>query len=599
MATQDTPNRQIILITDGLPTAHFEAEMLYLLYPPDPRTEEATMREGAACKRDGITINLFLLPSWSQSSEDIQFSHRLAENTGGRVFFTAGKRSRSLRRLGLRRTTTEHHFVSDAWLLYGANGYTGRLIAREAVRRGMRPILAGRDRRKIEPLADELKCESRAFDSIDAARVAKHLDGVKVVLNCAGPFVKTSRTLIAACLEAKASYCDITGEIDVIEHAASCDEAARAAGVSIMPSVGFDVVPTDCLAAILSEEMPDATHLALAFTGSAHTSPGTTKTIVQGMPFGGKARDRRQDRDGAVRLEDAQHSVSTGTREAVTIPWGDVASAFYTTGIPNIETYMALSKASAREDAAAPQDRTTVEVQAGHESRAAVDRRVHQGPDRRAVADRANVAVGRSSQRRRPHGDGDARNAERLSAHGAHGRRGGRTDVEQRRRAGVSHPGASVRQGVRLVNARRGVAWTTDARASSAAKFASRSSDERVDQVLDHLLPAAVVRRHFALVEHVLFERREAAPCRLRSRRRCPLSQLAVALLDDLVERAVGANRGGDLQAAGEGVHAADVGVEQIDRLEAFAADLGVEVHAARGEAAVLQQRRACICVVR
>ncbi|MBA4017968.1 MAG: hypothetical protein C0483_12410 [Pirellula sp.] len=91
LSNQDTPNRQIILITDGLPTAHFEAEMLYLLYPPDPRTEEATMREGAACKREGITINLFLLPSWSQSSEDIQFSHRLAEQTGGRVFFTAGR----------------------------------------------------------------------------------------------------------------------------------------------------------------------------------------------------------------------------------------------------------------------------------------------------------------------------------------------------------------------------------------------------------------------------------------------------------------------------------------------------------------------------
>jgi uncharacterized protein with von Willebrand factor type A (vWA) domain len=90
LATQDTPNKQIILITDGLPTAHFEDETLFLLYPPDPRTEEMTMREGQACKRDGIVLNLFLLPNWSQSSEDIQFSHRLAENTGGRVFFTAG-----------------------------------------------------------------------------------------------------------------------------------------------------------------------------------------------------------------------------------------------------------------------------------------------------------------------------------------------------------------------------------------------------------------------------------------------------------------------------------------------------------------------------
>lgn len=91
LAAQDTPNRQVILITDGLPTAHYEGEMLYLLYPPDPRTEEATMREAAACAREGITINIFLLPSWNQSSEDIAFARAMAERTKGRVFFTGGK----------------------------------------------------------------------------------------------------------------------------------------------------------------------------------------------------------------------------------------------------------------------------------------------------------------------------------------------------------------------------------------------------------------------------------------------------------------------------------------------------------------------------
>ncbi len=91
LSVQDSPNRQVILITDGLPTAHFEEHLLYLLYPPDPQTEEATLREGLLCRQQGITINIFLLPSWSQSREDIQFAHRLAESTGGRVFFTAGK----------------------------------------------------------------------------------------------------------------------------------------------------------------------------------------------------------------------------------------------------------------------------------------------------------------------------------------------------------------------------------------------------------------------------------------------------------------------------------------------------------------------------
>ncbi len=90
LSVQDTPNRQIVLITDGLPTAHFEGEVLHLLYPPHPLTEEATMREGMQCAREGITINLFLLPSWSQSEEDIRFAYRLAESTAGRVFFTSG-----------------------------------------------------------------------------------------------------------------------------------------------------------------------------------------------------------------------------------------------------------------------------------------------------------------------------------------------------------------------------------------------------------------------------------------------------------------------------------------------------------------------------
>jgi uncharacterized protein with von Willebrand factor type A (vWA) domain len=91
LARQDTPNRQVILITDGLPTAHFEGSELYLLYPPHRRTEEATMREAEACRREGIVINIFLLSGWSQSSEDIQFAYRLAQRAHGRVFFAAGR----------------------------------------------------------------------------------------------------------------------------------------------------------------------------------------------------------------------------------------------------------------------------------------------------------------------------------------------------------------------------------------------------------------------------------------------------------------------------------------------------------------------------
>jgi uncharacterized protein with von Willebrand factor type A (vWA) domain len=91
LCAQDTPNRQIVLITDGLPTAHFEGELLYMLYPPDPRTESATLAEAQRCAREGITINIFLISNWTQSPEDVRFAYSMAESTKGRVFFVAGK----------------------------------------------------------------------------------------------------------------------------------------------------------------------------------------------------------------------------------------------------------------------------------------------------------------------------------------------------------------------------------------------------------------------------------------------------------------------------------------------------------------------------
>ena len=91
LSAQDTPNRQIFLLTDGLPTAHFEGSDLFMLYPPDPRTEAETMREAERCRREGIVINIFLLPSWSQTEDDVQFAHRMAERTGGRVLFAGGE----------------------------------------------------------------------------------------------------------------------------------------------------------------------------------------------------------------------------------------------------------------------------------------------------------------------------------------------------------------------------------------------------------------------------------------------------------------------------------------------------------------------------
>lgn len=232
------------------------------------------------------------------------------------------------------------------WLLYGVTGYTGKLIVREAVRRGMRPIVAGRDPDGVARVAAEVGCESRVFAIDRPERVAEHLRRVKLVLNCAGPFARTAPTLMAGCIEAGVSYLDITGEIDVIEQAAALDGAAKRAGITLLPAVGFDVVPSDCLAAMLAAAMPDAVHLALAFTG-AETSPGTAKTILANLPHGGRARVDGKIEVVPVAWKSRIIPFSTGSREASTIPWGDVSSAFYTTGIRNIDVYMAVDEASA------------------------------------------------------------------------------------------------------------------------------------------------------------------------------------------------------------------------------------------------------------
>src|SRR3954451_12448817 len=132
------------------------------------------------------------------------------------------------------------------WIIYGANGYTGELIAREAVRRGHRPILGGRNASTIDALARELGCESRLFGLDDSGGVAAALQNVALVLHCAAPFVLTSAPMVDACLRAGAHYLDITGEISVFEAIVRRDAEAKARGVTLLPGVGFDVVPTDC-----------------------------------------------------------------------------------------------------------------------------------------------------------------------------------------------------------------------------------------------------------------------------------------------------------------------------------------------------------------
>ncbi|EML1064737.1 saccharopine dehydrogenase NADP-binding domain-containing protein [Acinetobacter nosocomialis] len=226
------------------------------------------------------------------------------------------------------------------WLIYGANGYTGELIAREAVRQGLKPTLAGRNKTKVEARAQELGLDYKAFglDNVDA--ISEQLQGFKLVMHCAGPFSATSKPMMEACIKAGAHYLDITGEIAVFELAQSLNSQAEKADIVLCPGVGFDVIPTDCVAAALKEALPDATHLALGFDSRTGFSPGTAKTSTEGMAEGGKIR-----KNGKITTVPLAHYVRTidfgdGKKSAMSVPWGDVSTAFYTTGIPNIEVFV-------------------------------------------------------------------------------------------------------------------------------------------------------------------------------------------------------------------------------------------------------------------
>jgi short subunit dehydrogenase-like uncharacterized protein len=226
------------------------------------------------------------------------------------------------------------------WMIYGANGYTGELIAREAVRRGLKPWLAGRTAAKMQPLAASLDLEARVFDLQDGAATASGVEGMALVLHCAGPFSATAAQMMAACLAAHAHYLDITGEISVFEHARTLDAAARAAGIVICPGVGFDVIPTDCVAATLKAALPDATHLALGFDSRSGFSPGTAKTSVEGLAQGGKVRQDGRIISVPLAYKTRRIDFGDGEKLAMTIPWGDVSTAYATTGIPNVEVYI-------------------------------------------------------------------------------------------------------------------------------------------------------------------------------------------------------------------------------------------------------------------
>jgi len=235
------------------------------------------------------------------------------------------------------------------FLLYGANGYTGQLISRYAMETGLTPILAGRNKESITSLATANNLEYRIFDLSEQAEVDRALKGVRLVLHAAGPFIYTAKPMIRACLRNGVHYLDITGEIAVFEMASRFNKRAEEKQLVIMPGVGFDVVPTDCMAVYLKQKMPDATRLRLGFGSvGGGISRGTAMTMIEGLGAG--SAERVNGRIVRVPLAKKTLTVKVGGKvyRLMSIPWGDVSTAYHSTGIPNIETYTAVSGTTMR-----------------------------------------------------------------------------------------------------------------------------------------------------------------------------------------------------------------------------------------------------------
>jgi len=234
--------------------------------------------------------------------------------------------------------------MQNSFLLYGANGYTGELIARYANQYNLQPILAGRNKEALSALATKLNFAYKVIDLNDTPALIAALKEVKVVVHAAGPFQFTAKQMVEACLKTSTHYLDINGDITVFEMLKQYDAQAKNAGIMIMPGVGFDVVPTDCLAMLLKNLLPDAVKLQLAFamTGGG-LSHGTATTMANRLGEGGAIR-----KDGKIvkiPLGKKGMWVDFGEKKlfVMSIPWGDVSTAYFTTGIPNIETYAGVS----------------------------------------------------------------------------------------------------------------------------------------------------------------------------------------------------------------------------------------------------------------
>ncbi len=234
--------------------------------------------------------------------------------------------------------------MPDDFLLYGANGFVGEAIARLAVQKGLKPILAGRNRDQINALAGELGLDCRVFSLKDTTALDAALGEVPVVLHAAGPYIYTAKPMVDACLRAGVHYVDITGEIPVLEAMADRNADAIFCNIMLLPGAGFDVVPTDCLALYLKQRLPSAIQLDLAWSGEGlKLPPGTANTTIElARHMHGFQIRRNGELEWVPPGESRMVDFGQGPVKVMLWNWADVFTSFYSTGIPNISDYARL-----------------------------------------------------------------------------------------------------------------------------------------------------------------------------------------------------------------------------------------------------------------
>ncbi len=229
--------------------------------------------------------------------------------------------------------------MRDRLLIYGACGYTGRLIVQEALARGLRPVVGGRTGARLAALAAPNQLGYRVAALEDRAAVDALLDDVDVVLNAAGPFRATALPLARACIERGLHYLDICGEFTVFEALASLDREARRSAAMLLPGVGFDIVLTDSAATLATRRLPRAKSLAIGLTGLNAISRGSAETVLD--QFAEPVTVRRGGQLVQVAPGDLMRDFDfgEGPKRATALSWADVSSAYYSTGIRDITVY--------------------------------------------------------------------------------------------------------------------------------------------------------------------------------------------------------------------------------------------------------------------